>query len=217
MEDVAVWKIPKFSGCRGNYNLRSYRMSTRIPGIRCFDFGFPWFCWRFRNPKASHVGCFWNPANNGITYQPTSTGKRRISEPSTVSLKDHQLHPGDERFMLSGSSLFRTKNAPPSGKFPSPGGLPRAFSLNKTTNKVEMIFMICLAFVFWGYNALSPSISKRVSVSSSVSVRWAYSPGRWSVGGRLPMMGASPLGMPWESCFRRGFPAQRWCLIHLWL
>ena len=37
---------------------------------------------------------------------------------------------------------------PTKWKFPSPGGLPRAFSLNKTTNKVEMIFMICLAFMF---------------------------------------------------------------------
>ena len=159
MEDVAVWKIPKFSGCRGNYNLRSYRMSTRIPGIRCFDFGFPWFCWRFRNPKASHVGCFWNPANNGITYQPTSTGKRRICEPSTVSLKDHQLHPGDERFMLSGSSLFRTKNAPPSGNFQVMEACQEHFPLTKQQIKLRWFSGFAWPLFFGGYNALSPSIS----------------------------------------------------------
>ena len=27
-------------------------------------------CWRFRNAKANHLGCFWNPGNNGINNLP---------------------------------------------------------------------------------------------------------------------------------------------------
>ena len=41
------------------------------------------YCWWFRNPAKTHLGCFWNPANNGMTYQPQLVS--RISEPSTVS------------------------------------------------------------------------------------------------------------------------------------
>ena len=32
-------------------------------------------CWWFRNPKANHLECIEPVVNNGITYQPTSTGE----------------------------------------------------------------------------------------------------------------------------------------------